>query len=129
MIKRKAETEKDINVSAKEKSANYESEGGSYNRDFYTCDSLQRVRMGQFRYTVWDPWMISAQIITLQVNRTFEHFHFQYLKFRRCSTYFWELGFLALTFCWGLHIAWTSYSVTRFSHRFLVSSVFKKKLF
>jgi len=22
--------------------------------------------MGQFRYTVWDPWMISAQIITLQ---------------------------------------------------------------
>ena len=24
--------------------------------------------MGQFRYTVWDPWMISAQIITLQVT-------------------------------------------------------------
>ena len=24
--------------------------------------------MGQFRYTVWDPWMISAQIITLQVE-------------------------------------------------------------
>ena len=95
MIKRKAETEKDINVySAKERSENYESEGGSFNCDFdfYTCDSLQRVRMGQFRYTVWDPWMISAQIITLQVNRTFEHFHFQYLTSDGVLLIFGSLG-------------------------------------
>ena len=92
MIKRKAETEKDINVSAKEKSANYESEGGSYKCDFYTCDSLQRGRMGQFRYTVWDPWMISAQIITLQVNRTFEHFHFLYLTSDGVLLIFGSLG-------------------------------------
>ena len=41
MIKRKAETEKDINVSAKEKSENSESEGGSYNCDLPVIPSRE----------------------------------------------------------------------------------------
>ena len=56
--------------------------------------------MGQFRYTVWDPWMISAQIITLQVThpnntRTFLAFFNSYFTFQTVFYLFlgaWVLG-------------------------------------
>ena len=56
--------------------------------------------MGQFRYTVWDPWMISAQIITLQVThpnktQTFLAFFNSYFTFQTVFYLFlgaWVLG-------------------------------------
>ena len=53
-------------------------------------------------------------------TRTFLAFLIHILPFRLCFTYFWALGFLVLTFCLGLHTAWTSYSVIRLGHNFLM---------
>ena len=55
--------------------------------------------MGQFRYTVWDPWMISAQIITLQVTHPSTQ---QFVKYFTNSYFSFQTVFYLFLGAWVL---------------------------